>query len=330
MKEKILTLPSPFGGNLDIYKNVWGKSGEPLSIVSGLQGDHLNGLFLNSHLTQFLDSVVEGIDPNYNLIGQVQTFPVVNANAVQSGSRLWPLDGMDMDLAFPGNPEGETSEAIASTILQHTKDSFWGLILTSAPPHYEDAPHIQIDKPSSRTKKICQDLQIEIGRRQKKSSTQKVSLYHHWQEQEISSVLISAGSPGTINPKQCEILFQGILNFMKAEGILKDNRDKKIKNKTRARIYKPDEEISVQTSTAGMFLKEVKVGNLLEKGQKIGEVRDLYSGKRLEVITSPEDGFLITLRQYPIVYEKEPIAIILSAKDSWQKIGYAFKSIIKR
>ena len=79
-----------------------------------------------------------------------------------------------------------------------------------------------------------------------------------------------------------------------------------------------------------MFLKEVKVGNQLEKGQKIGEVRDLCSGKRLEVITSPEDGFLITLRQYPIVYEKEPIAIILSAKDSWQKMGYALKSIVKR
>ena len=330
MKEKILTLPSPFGGNLEIYKNTWGKSGEPLSIVSGLQGDHLNGLFLNSHLTQFLDSVAEGIDPHYNLTGQVQTFPVVNANAVQSGSRLWPLDGMDMDLAFPGNPEGETSEAIASTILEHTKDSFWGLILTSAPPHYEDAPHIQIHKPNSSTKKICQDLQMEIGRKQKLSSTQKVSLSHHWQEQEISSVLISAGSPRTINQKQCEILFQGILNFMKAEGILKDNRDNKTANKTKTRIYKPDEEISVQTSTAGMFLKEVKVGNELKKGQKIGEVRDLYSGKRLEIITSPEDGFLITLRQYPIVYEKEPIATILSAKDNWEKISYAFKSIVKQ
>ena len=330
MKEKILTLPSPFGGNLEIYKNTWGKSGEPLSIVSGLQGDHLNGLFLNSHLTQFLDSVAEGIDPHYNLTGQVQTFPVVNANAVQSGSRLWPLDGMDMDLAFPGNPEGETSEAIASTILEHTKDSFWGLILTSAPPHYEDAPHIQIHKPNSSTKKICQDLQMEIGRKQKFSSTQKVSLSHHWQEQEISSVLISAGSPRTINQKQCEILFQGILNFMKAEGILKDNRDNKTVNKTKTRIYKSDEEISVQTSTAGIFLKEVKVGTQLEKGRKIGEVRDLYSGKRLEIITSPEDGFLITLRQYPIVYEREPIARILSAKDNWEKISYAFKSIVKQ
>ena len=141
MKEKILSLSSPFGSNLKIYKNIWGKSTEPLSIVSGLQGDHLNGLFLNSYLTQFLDSIVEGTDPHYTLTGQVQTFPVVNANAVQSGSRLWPLDGLDMDLAFPGNSKGETSEAIASTILQHTKDSFWGLILTSAlPPRFRSRP----------------------------------------------------------------------------------------------------------------------------------------------------------------------------------------------
>lgn len=329
MKEKILTLPTPYGNDLELYKNAWGKSGEPLSIVSGLQGDHLNGLFLNSHLTQFLDSIVEGLDPNYTLTGQVQTFPAVNINAVQSGSRLWPLDGMDMDLAFPGNPDGETAEAISSTILQHTKDSFWGIILTSAPPHYEDAPHIQVHKTDGRAKKMCRDLQIQTARRQKDSSTQKVNLFHHWQEQEISSVMISAGSPRTINLQQCEILFQGILNFMKAEGILKDHRNKKSENKNKTRIYQPEEEIRVKTSTAGMFLKEVKVGSYLKLGQKIGEVRDIYSGKRLEELTAPEDGLLVTLRQYPIVYEKEPIAIILSAKDNWQKIGHAIKSIVK-
>ncbi len=317
MKEKILTLPHPFGGDLELYKNTWGKSGEPLSIVSGLQGDHLNGMFLNSHLTQFLDSIVEGLDPHYTLTGQVQTFPVVNANAVQSGSRLWPLDGVNMDLAFPGNPDGETAEAIASTIWQHTKDSFWGIILQSAPPHYEDAPHIQTYKPDGTEKKMFRDLQIETVRRQKESSTQKVNLFHQWQD--ISSVILSAGSPRTINLQQCETLFQSILNFMKAEGILKDHRNKKSEHKTKTRIYQSDEEIAVRTTTAGMFLKEVKVGNYLKQGQKIGEVRDIYSGKRLEEITAPEDGLLITLRQYPIVYEKEPMATILTAKKSWQE-----------
>jgi uncharacterized protein len=317
MKEKILTLPNPFGGDLELYKNTWGKSGEPLSILSGLQGDHLNGIFLNSHLTQFLDSIVEGLDPHYTLTGQVQTFPVVNANAAQSGSRLWPLDGMDMDLAFPGNPDGETAEAIASTIWQHTKDSFWGIILQSAPPHYEDAPHIQTYKPDGRVKKMCRDLQIETVRRKKESSTQKVNLLHQWQD--ISSVILSAGSPRTINLQQCETLFQSIQNFMKAEGILKDHRNKKSEHKTKTQIYQSDEEIAVRTTTAGMFLKEVKVGNYLQQGQKIGEVRDIYSGKRLEEITAPEDGLLITLRQYPIVYEKEPMAIILTAKKSWRE-----------
>jgi uncharacterized protein len=317
MKEKILTLPNPFGGDLELYKNTWGKSGEPLSIVSGLQGDHLNGMFLNSHLTQFLDSIVEGLDPHYTLKGQVQTFPVVNANAVQSGSRLWPLDEMNMDLAFPGNPDGETAEAIASTIWQHTKDSFWGIILQSAPPHYEDAPHIQTYKPDGRVKKMYRDLQIETVRRQKESSIQKVNLFHQWQD--ISSVILSAGSPRTINLQQCETLFQSILNFMKAEGILKDHRNKISEHKTKTRIYQSDEEIAVRTKTAGMFLKEVKVGNHLKQGQIIGEVRDIYSGKRLEEITASEDGLLITLRQYPIVYEKEPMAIILTAKKSWRE-----------
>jgi len=79
-----------------------------------------------------------------------------------------------------------------------------------------------------------------------------------------------------------------------------------------------------------MFLKEVKVGSFLNKGQKIGEVRDITSGKRLEELLAPEDGLLITLRQYPIVYEREPIAMILSAKDNWQKIGHAIKSIVNR
>ena len=78
-----------------------------------------------------------------------------------------------------------------------------------------------------------------------------------------------------------------------------------------------------------MFLKEVKVGSHLKKGQKIGEVRDIYSGKRLEELTAPVEGLLITLRQYPIVYEKEPIAVLLSGKDNWQKIGHAIKSIVK-
>ena len=318
MKEKILSIPTPFGAPLALYKNTWGKSDrEALAIVSGLQGDHLNGIFLNSRLSQFLDSVVEGIDPNYTLQGQVISFPMVNLNAIQSGAKLWPQDGMDLDLAFPGNPEGETSEALASAVLTHTADAYWGLILQSAPPHYEDAPHIQTLKLDGRIKKMAHDMNIETVRKPHESA--EVSLFQHWHSRDIVSAILSSGSPRTLNLPQCEILFQGIVNFMVAEKILKDRRKLKSTDNPKPRFYEADNEAPVVATTAGMFLKEVKVGTSVEAGQKIGEIRDLCSGKRLEELMAPTEGFLVTLRQYPIVYEKEPLAIILAAKKSWRE-----------
>jgi predicted deacylase len=275
-------------------------------------------MYLNSRLSQFLDSVVEGIDPNYTLKGQVVSFPVANLNAIQSGSNLWPYDGLDMDLAFPGNPQGETTEALASAIYSHTADSYWGFILQSAPPHYEDAPHIQTLKSDGRIKKLCLDLQIETVRKLNEST--KVNLHYHWHVRDIATVTLSAGSPKTLNRPQCETLFQGIVNFMVAEKILNAKIKLKPEENTKPHFYEANDEVVVLTSTAGMFLKEIKVGTAIQKGQQIGEVRDIYSGKRLEEITSTADGFLVTLRQYPIVYEKEPLATILTPKKSWRKL----------
>jgi uncharacterized protein len=317
VKEKALSIPTPFGAPLDLYKNTWGKSGDTLSIVSGLQGDHLNGMYLNSRLSQFLDSVVDGIDPNYTLKGRVVSFPVANLNAIQSGSKLWPYDGMDMELAFPGNPQGETTEAIVSAIYTHTADSYWGLILQSASPHYEDAPHIQTLKVDGRIKKLCRDLQVETAR--KLNNFTKVNLHYHWHVRDIAAVTLSVGSPKTLNRPQCESLFKGIVNFMVAEKILNDKRKLKTVENTKPQFYEANDEVAVPATTAGMFLKKMKVGTVVQKGQLIGEIRDIYSGKRLEEITATADGFLVTLRQYPIVYEKEPIATVLTTKKSWKE-----------
>jgi uncharacterized protein len=317
VKEKVISIPTPFGASLDLYKNTWGKSGDTLSIVSGLQGDHLNGMYLNSRLSQFLDSVVEGIDPHYTLKGRVVSFPVVNLNAIQSGSKLWPYDGLDMDLAFPGNPQGETTEALASAIYTHTADSYWGCILQSAPPHYEDAPHIQTLEVDGRIKKLCRDLQIETARKINEST--KANLLYHWHVRDIAAVTLSAGSPRTLNRPQCETLFQGIVNFMVAEKILQNKRKLKLDKNAKSHFYEANDELVILASKAGMFLKEMKVGTAVQKGQQIGEIRDIYSGKRLEAITATASGFLVTLRQYPIAYEKEPIATILIPKKSWRE-----------
>ena len=60
------------------------------------------------------------------------------------------------------------------------------------------------------------------------------------------------------------------------------------------------------------FLPAVKLGAEIETGQKIGDIVDLYSGIVLESLLSQSSGYLISLRDYPIIYEKEVLAIILN------------------
>jgi len=316
LKEKVLSIPTAFGAHLELYKNSWGKSGETLSIVSGLQGDDLNGMYLNSRLTMFLDSVVGGTDPNYTMKGRVISFPVVNLNATQSGSKLWPYDNMDMDLVFPGDPQGESIEALASAIYTHTNDSYWGLILQSATLHYVDSPHLQAINLDGRIKKMCRDLKTKVARQINTTA----NLLYHWHALDIAAVSVSVGSARTLNPSQCETLFQGIVNFMVAEKILKDNRAIKHEKNAKPQFYGTKDEVAVLANTAGMFLKSMKLGATVHSGQQIGEIRDIFSGKRLEEIISPVDGFLVTLRQYPIIYEKEPLAIILTTKKFWRDL----------
>jgi predicted deacylase len=103
---------------------------------------------------------------------------------------------------------------------------------------------------------------------------------------------------------------------MVTEKILHDKRKLKLEENTKSHFYEATDEVAVLASTAGMFLKKIRVGAAVQKGQQIGEIRDIYSGKRLEEITATADGFVVTLRQYPIVFEKEPLATILTPKKS--------------
>ena len=315
MKETLLSIPSPFGPAVTLYKNWWEGSKSPddvLSIVSGLHGDQVNGLYLNSLLTRFLDRVVEGLEADFKFKGRVQIFPVVNIQAAQSGSRVWSFDDLDFDLAFPGNDKGETAERIARAIVTHTSDSTHGVILKTANHLYEDAPHIQLADPDRPTKKMAQNLGLSVVRKLPDSTTFQLSLFGHWRENDIPSLIISAGEPRTLDRSLCDSLFTGLVDLMVHTGVLTTSGNKK--QVAKLQIYPANAEHNIISSHAGLFVGEVKVGSFLRQGQKIGEMRSIDTGETLEEYAAPVDGHLITLRNYPVTFEKESIATLLSNK----------------
>ncbi len=315
VKETLLSIPSPFGPAITLYKNFWEGSDSPdtvLSIVSGLHGDQMNGIYINSLLTRFMDRVAKGQEPDYKLKGKVQIFPVVNIQAAQSGSRVWSFDDLDIDLAFPGNDKGEVTEKIARAICTHTSDSTHGVILKTADPLYEDAAHIQLMDPDRLTKKMAESLGLNIALRLPESTTFQLSLFGLWRKNDIPALMISTGKPQTLDRSMCDSIFTGLVDLMTHIGVLGTGKTKKDVQKLS--IFQANQQHPIISSQAGLFVAWVAVGSFLKKGQKFGEMRSIATGETLEEYSASVDGYLVTLRHYSMTFEKEWVAILLSDK----------------
>ena len=282
---------------------------ETVSIVAGIHGNHLNGIYLCSQLICFLDSVEAGNEPGYSLKGKITVIPAINLPAIQEGNRLWSFDDLDMDLAFPGNDQGEITERTAAAVYQHTKDSQYGIILHNGHNHYEDAPHLVCMNPNGLTKDFARSLGPKRAREPENSPTFRLCLFNQWVEQKMTSVILSAGKPNHLNMALCENLLPGLVNSLLWTGTLVHIRKKP--KKYPVRFNNRDNEQFIFAGSGGFFLPLVQPGSEVKKGQKIGKVVDLYSGAIHEALLAQSSGYVITLRDYPVIYQKEVLAVLL-------------------
>ena len=146
-------------------------------------------------------------------------------------------------------------------------------------------------------------------REPKNSPTFKLSLHSHWIDEMITSVVLSAGKANHLDITLCESILPGLINSLLWAGALGNDNKKIIKYK--ARFNKQNTEIFVSSHAGGFFLSRVKLGSEIQKGQKIGNIFNIYTNAILESVLANSSGYLVTLRNYSIVYQNEVLAILL-------------------
>jgi predicted deacylase len=103
-------------------------------------------------------------------------------------------------------------------------------------------------------------------------------------------------------------IFNGMLNLLHYTGTLNITPpSEKIKE---PKQVQPDQVAMVQASYSGLFIKQVEVGQILKKGDKLGKLIDPITGNVLEEITSSCSGLLFTLREYPLTHKGSPLVRI--------------------
>ncbi len=85
-----------------------GGDGPTVLVVAGNHGDEVEGLIAAGELARELQPDEVG--------GQVIILPAANRPAVEAGLRTSPLDGGNLNRAFPGKPDGTPTELLAHAI----------------------------------------------------------------------------------------------------------------------------------------------------------------------------------------------------------------------
>ena len=103
----------------------WGYSLVPLTVVVGELGDNPNGVvcFGGTHGNEYegqiaVKRLAADLDPE-RLSGRVVLMPQLSESACVANTRTSPLDGVNMNRAFPGNPRGTISFRISNFVKQH-------------------------------------------------------------------------------------------------------------------------------------------------------------------------------------------------------------------
>ena len=103
----------------------WGASLVPLTVINGLKGvAEMNvAAFGGTHGNEYegqiaVKRLAAELDPD-SLSGRVVLMPQLSESACTAGTRTSPLDGVNMNRAFPGNARGTISYRISNFVKQN-------------------------------------------------------------------------------------------------------------------------------------------------------------------------------------------------------------------
>lgn len=314
MKTKLITLGSPAGAPIDLHKFQW-QGPDPqatFAIVGALHGDNYNALHVCSRLIDFFDTIEKDDTSPYKIYGKILLFPTLNSPASQTAQHVYPADGLDSNLSFPGTCQGESEEQMARAVYEEIFDVNAGILIDSGSRHYEDAPHLKCYKVRSEEKKMALASGFPLLREITKAPTYKAQFFSQWSERQTPSLIFSGGSLGFLSQEYCELAFQGIVDILLSLKIIK--QDQRFEARKEIPFFAANRERIIRSNNSGLFQAKSAAGKFLTQGNVIGIITDPLSGKTLEEVVTPENGTLVVVRHLPIVYQSEPVAILLTEK----------------
>ena len=284
------------------------KEGPTFWINAGVHGEEVSGIFAIHKLFEIID--VE------NLRGTIVATPVCNPLAVRAIQKVTREDHMDMDMHFPGNPDGWLTEQMAYHFFKEVREHADFLVDLHALGGVDAAPYTihkslanvpnHINQQSRALAKnmgfvlnCFVDLTTATG---ELPGNTNGALDIQSVLNGIPAIMAEMGAGNRILWDIVEITIDGLLNNLRYFGMIDGD------------VFQAKEQILFPkrcfpcSKRGGLALPKAIVGEQVKQGETIVEIVDFY-GNHLESILAPQDLHLIGVIENPVVTSGKIVAV---------------------
>ena len=305
MIKTLLSTELPVGERYLIKKNIirGGKGKKRVCVVTGTHGDELEGQMVCYLVAKHLNENMEMLD------GTVEIYPALNPLGIDTIQRGIPNFDLDMNRIFPGNPNGTMAEQAAYRIVEDLKGADMVFDIHSSNLYLRETPQVRINvNDENSLVPYAKMLNIDFVWVHDAATVLEATLAHSLNSTGTKCLVAEMGVGQRINHKMCHRLTNGIFNIMRELGMWKG--ESPVKSLAKPIVCKGDKVTFLNAATSGVFITELKCGIIVAQGEEIGRIVEPLTGKTLSKVVAPCEGYMFTIRAYPIVYEGSLMARI--------------------
>ena len=310
MIKTIVSTALPINERFAIRKNIIknGKGNRRVCIVTGTHGDELEGQMVCYLVAKYLNEHIDLLD------GTVEIYPALNPLGIDTIQRGIPNFDLDMNRIFPGNPNGTMAEQAAHLIVEDLKGADLVFDIHSSNLYLRETPQVRINVLNEKELvPLAQRLNIDFVWVHDAATVLESTLAHSLNSTGTKCLVAELGVGQRINHKMCNRPTLGIFNLMKDLGMWKGEiQQSLISNPI---VCKGDNVEFLNAATSGIFITELKCGVVVAEGEEIGQIVEPMTGTVLSRVISPVEGYMFTIRAYPIVYEGSLMARIFRIRN---------------
>lgn len=301
---------NPLGYHPIPVVSIKGTEGPVLLLTGGTHGDEFEG-------PSVIMRVIQSVDPS-TLRGQIIAFPALNMPALASASRVSPLDGGNLNRAFPGDRDGSATAMIAH------------FLETEILPRCDAA----IDLHSGGKASFFQPCALPTHTVDPALAARNMDLAYafglpliwrlgaHNDNRSVNSAAERAGVPmiatelgggGGVDPAITDQAEAGILNVLRHLGMI-DGDVTRAKAPRVVEIRDPG--ASLYATSEGLFDRALGAGENVEAGDFAGWFHHVTEPERPSVrLTVPQDGMILAHTNRGFVKRGEMLLLVVQDVD---------------